>query len=129
MPTTSQFQSIFPIGNTDPLNLPVADVTQATAFYTDVLGFQMLDTHDGPPRSVTLQRDDVTLGLAENGGDPEQASCYISVRDVTGLQAEYKGKGLDVSDVGPTEYDGRPYEIFWAKDPDGICYCIGRQID
>jgi catechol 2,3-dioxygenase-like lactoylglutathione lyase family enzyme len=126
---SSLFQSIHPIGDTDPQNLPVADVTQATVFYTDVMGFQVVDTHDGPPKSVTLRRDDVTLSLAETGADPEQASCYISVRDVSGLQAEYKRKGLDVSGVGPLAYDGRQHEVFWAKDPDGLCYCLGRQID
>lgn len=118
--TTIRFQSVSPIGSTDPLNLPVADVQQAAAFYTTRMGFTRQ-----PPGAATLVRDDVTLAFAENGEDPEQASCYIAVSDVDALQAEYQNSGVNVTPVSETEYGSRRYRVFWAKDPDGICYCIG----
>ena len=129
MTTPSQLQSLSPIGETNPLQMPVADVAQAVAFYTEKLGFTASETREGPPKSVTLTRDSVTLGLAENGGDPEQASCYIAVDDLEGLQREYEEKDTHVSKIELMEHDGTQYQVFWLKDLDGICYCLGRQTE
>ena len=30
-------------------------------------------------KSAVLQRDDIRIGLAENGGDPEQEGCFFEV--------------------------------------------------
>jgi lactoylglutathione lyase len=129
MEATTRFESVSPIGDTDPLALPVADVERAIAYYTDVLGFTLSEQQNNAPKSALLFRDAVTLGFAENGGDPEQASCYIQVSGVAALHEEYQGKGVDVTPkVGEMEHGGKRYEVFWAKDPDGICYCIGRPI-
>jgi catechol 2,3-dioxygenase-like lactoylglutathione lyase family enzyme len=120
-----QFQSLHPIGDTDPMNLPVADLEQATLFYTQQMGFELRRTV-AEPASVILGRDAVEIGLAVNGLDPEQASCYIAVADVDQVFEEYRSKGLQVSaEVGPTEHGGRQYRVFFVRDPDGICYCIG----
>ena len=118
------FQSISPIGNTDPLDLPVADVHQAIAYYQDKLGFQVKSLEGG---AATLTRDDVTLRLAQNGGDPEQASCYIGVRDVETVHREFLSRGVGVSDtVSELEHEGTTYRVIWLRDPDGLCYCIGQ---
>lgn len=123
--TTVQFQSVSPIGSTDPLNLPVADAQKAIEFYTTSMGFTQPYTDNLETQPVRLVRDSVTLGFAENGGDPEQASCYLAVSDVGNLQAEYEDKGVNVTQVSEMEHEGKQYRVFWAKDPGGICYCIG----
>ncbi len=116
------FLSITPIGDTDPLDLPVADAAQAAEFYRDRLGFQVLELE---PTAATVVRDDVTLRLAQNGGDPEQASCYLGLSDVDAVQREYSAQGV-AGDVAEMEHGGVTYRVIWVRDPDGICYCLGQ---
>lgn len=124
MPTV-QFLSVGPIGDTDPRNLPVKDLEKAIAYYTDTLGFALRARAETPPLAI-IYRDAVEIGLAENGGDPEQASCYIGVTNVEAVYREWEQKGVDVSDsVKDMAHDGKVYRVFFAKDPDGLCYCIG----
>jgi len=124
MDTTASFLSVSPIGDTDPLDMPVADVHQAVIYYQDKLGFHVETLEPG---SATLTRDAVTLRLAQNGGDPEQASCYIGVRDVAAVHRELLDSGAGVSErVGDMEHDGKTYRVIWLRDPDGLCYCIGQ---
>ena len=124
MKSAAQFLSVAPIGDTDPGEMPVADVHQAIAFYQEKLGFHVDELESG---AATLTRDAVTLRLAQNGGDPEQASCYISVRDVDALHRELRDRGAGVSDqVSDMEHDGKTYRVLWLRDPDGLCYCMGQ---
>lgn len=118
------FLSIAPIGDTNPMDLPVADVHRAIAFYQDKLGFAVRSLDGG---AATLTRDAVTLRLAQNGGDPEQASCYLSVRDVDAVQREWQDRGAGASEnVTEMQHDGRTYRVIWLRDPDGLCYCVGQ---
>ena len=124
METATQFLSVSPIGDTDPLDLPVADIYRAIAYYQDKLGFHAETQEAG---AATLTRDAVTLRLAQNGGDPEQASCYIGVRDVEAVHRELLQSGAGISErVGDMEHDGITYRVIWLRDPDGLCYCIGQ---
>lgn len=117
------FQAIHPIGDTDPLDLPVADAAQAARYYQEALGFTVEDLADG---AVQLRRDAVTLRLAANGGDPEQASCYIAVDDPEAVRQEYAAQGVDISPaVTEMSHDGQTYRVIWVRDQDGICYCVG----
>ncbi len=118
----AMFLSVTPIGDTDPLDLPVADAARAAEFYRDRLGFQTLELE---PAAATVARDDVTLRLAQNGGDPEQASCYLGVSDIDAVQREYYGQGV-AGDIAEMEHDGTRYRVIWVRDPDGICYCVGQ---
>src|SRR5690348_15400166 len=61
----------------DALNLPVADVDGAIPFYQQTFGFRVVSQSDSPPRSAILARDQIQIGLAENGGDPTQEGCYF----------------------------------------------------
>ena len=118
----TKFMSVAPIGNTDPLELPVADAARAAAYYQSRLGFEVVDR---TPTAVTITRDAVTLRLVQNGGDPEQASCYVAVSDIDALHREYRARGIG-SEIGEMEYDGKTYRLLWVRDPDGICYCLGQ---
>jgi catechol-2,3-dioxygenase len=59
----------------DAMNLPVGNVEQAVPFYEKIMGFQVLERRNVPHRAAVLGRDDVRIGLAENGGDPTQEGC------------------------------------------------------
>ena len=121
------YKSVHPIGDTDPQNLPVADAAQAAAYYRDNLGFTPAAQSDTPARSITLRRDGVEIVLAENGGDPTQASCYIETSDVDAARAELEGKNLDISALRVDNYGGNTYRVFFVRAPDGLCYCLGQK--
>ncbi len=117
------FQSVSPIGDTDVNALPVKDVGPAMAYYTQVLGFEVV-SRDGDV--AVLRRGGATIGLRKNDADPEQASCYFSVGDVDALRAEYAAKHIEPSPVRVDEYGGKSYRVFFAKEPYGVCFCFGQ---
>ncbi len=90
------------------------------------MGFAVKSQHKTPYRSATLHRDNVRIGLSENGGDPEQASCYISVNDVKLAHKELRHFGVAVSEIRVDERERRKYQVCFVKDPDGLCYCLGQ---
>jgi lactoylglutathione lyase len=66
--------------------------------------------------------------LAVNGRDPEQASCWFSVGDVDALWREYEAKGIGPGIVDEQQYDGKPYRVFFAKEPYGVCFCFTQPL-
>ena len=113
----------------DKMNLPVADVKSATPFYEQVMGFSVVSAGDNPYKSVILARDDIQIGLAENGGDPSQEGCFFEVDNVEIAFAELKANGLDRDDPKfstETFEGGHSYKVFFVVAPDGLCYCIGE---
>lgn len=126
--THAQFLTVAPIGNSDPRAMPVPDAARAAAFYETNLGFTRTSQTDGPPRTIFLTRDSVEIGLTENGADPEQASCYIGVSDVDAAHQELAAKDLDISDAPfEMEHDGQNFRVFFVKDLDGLCWCLGKK--
>jgi lactoylglutathione lyase len=117
------FQSVHPIGDTDVNALPSKEFGPAIGYYTQVLGFRLVERQE---EKVILQRDNVQIGLAHNGNDPEQASCYFSVSDVEALYQELQEKGIEPSAVCLDEHEGKQYRIFFAKEPYGVCFCFGQ---
>ncbi len=89
------------------MQLPVKDVAAAVPFYETVLGFRVLSRSDTPHNSAVLARDEVQIGLVENGGDPTQDGCAFHVTDLASLFAEFNAKGLnkELSEFG-TESHG-----------------------
>ena len=63
----------------DNMSLPVRDLAAALPFYQTVLGFRLLSQSDTPHRSAVLARDQIQIGLSENGGDPTQDGCAFHV--------------------------------------------------
>jgi lactoylglutathione lyase len=115
------FKAVGPIGDTDTDALPVKEVGPAVGYYTQVLGFSLVARDR---TSAKLRRDDVQIGLAVNGRDPEQASCWFSVGDVDALWRELDAKGVEPGIIDVQEYDGKPYRVFFAKEPYGVCFCF-----
>src|SRR2546421_586929 len=122
----SVFKSVHPIGDTDPLNLPVANVDEAVRYYEKYMGFTVKSRSDTPCRAAVLSRDGIEIRLAENGGDPEQASCYISVSDVDRMFEELRDRGLDLSAIRTDNHNNQNYRVFFVRAPDGLCYCLGQ---
>jgi catechol 2,3-dioxygenase-like lactoylglutathione lyase family enzyme len=122
------YGSVSPIGDTDPMDMPVADVEKAIAWYESRMGFHLVSRRDGPAPSAVVERDGVQLGFAVNGGDPEQASCYLGVSDVQAAMADMEAKGVGVANHRIDEHGGEKREVFFVRDEDGICYCIGQRV-
>ncbi len=113
----------------DNLNLPVRDLATALPFYETVLGFRVRSRSDTPHKSAVLERDDVQIGLAENGGDPTQDGCAFHVRDLASLFAEFTANGLqkELSEFDVEQHDGAPWKVFYVVAPDGLCYWFGER--
>jgi len=65
----------------DALNLPVENVDAAIPYYENTFGFRVVSRQDEPHKSVILARDNIQIGLAENGGDPTQEGCFLRSRE------------------------------------------------
>lgn len=113
----------------DALNLPVEDINHAVSFYQNIMGFEVVSRSEVPHKSVILERDDVRIGLSENGGDPTQEGCFFEVDNVETAFAELKSNGLDREDPKfsvETFSGGFRYKVFFVIAPDGLCYCLGE---
>lgn len=124
MPQRAVFKGVYPIGATDTNALPVKEIGPAAGYYTHVLGFSKV-AKDGD--SLVLERDHARIGLAVNGLDPEQVSCYFEVSDVAALREELDARGIEPSAVTVQEHEGKRYRVFFAKEPYGVCFCFGQQ--
>jgi catechol 2,3-dioxygenase-like lactoylglutathione lyase family enzyme len=113
----------------DNMHLPVPDLSSALPFYETVLGFRVLSRNDTPYKSAVLARDQVQIGLAENGGDPTQDGCAFHVRNVEALFAEFKANGLqkELSKFDMETHDGIAWKVFYVVAPDGLCYWFGER--
>ncbi len=110
----------------DALNLPVADVASAVPYYERTFGFSVVARHESPHPRVILARDDVQMGLAENGGDPSQEGCFFEVDDVEAAYEELKDHGASPGDIAQQDAGGRPCRAFFVIAPDGLCYMIAQ---
>jgi hypothetical protein len=125
MPGSVFFKAVGPIGDTDTDALPVKEIGPAIGYYTQCLGFSLISKDR---TTAVLRRDDVQIGLSVNGRDPEQASCWFSVGDVDALWSEYNAQGIEPGIIDVQEYDGKPYRVFFAKEPYGVCFCFSHPL-
>jgi lactoylglutathione lyase len=111
----------------DALNLPVADVDAAIPFYQKTFGFSVMSRADTPQKSVVLARDDIRIGLAENGGDPAQEGCFFEVDDADTAFDEINGRTAAASDFRIDKFGDVSYRVFFVVAPDGLCYMVGER--
>jgi lactoylglutathione lyase len=113
----------------DNMNLPVQSLATALPFYETVLGFRVVSRGDSPRHSAVLTRDQVQIGLAENGGDPTQDGCAFHVKGLQSLFAEFKANGLqkELSEFDIEQHDGVAWKVFFVVAPDGLCYWFGER--
>jgi lactoylglutathione lyase len=122
------FKTAYPYAD-DKMSLPVQDLESAIPFYETVMGFRVLSRNDSPHRSAILARDDIQIGLAENGGDPTQEGCFFEVDDAEAAFSELKTNGLKQAEANfRTDQHGETsYKVFFVIAPDGLCYCLGER--
>jgi catechol 2,3-dioxygenase-like lactoylglutathione lyase family enzyme len=111
------------------MNLPVRNLEAALPFYETVLGFRVLSRRDAPHHAAVLGRDQVEIGLAENGGDSTQDGCAFHVMGLESLFAEFKANGLqkELSEFNTEKRDGIAWKVFYVVAPDGLCYWFGER--
>ena len=110
----------------DALNLPVADVDAAVPFYEKTFDFRLVSKSDEPHKRAILARDEIQIGLAENGGDPTQEGCFFEVDDVDAALAEIRSKHPNISEPGMQQVNGKTFKAFFVIAPDGLCYMIAQ---
>ena len=122
------FQTAHPYA-ADEMNLPVENLESAIPFYATVMGFRVVSRNDSPHKSAILSRDQIQIGLAENGGDPTQEGCFFEVDDAEAAFAELKSNGLnrEKADFRIDQYGDISYRVFFVVAPDGLCYCLGER--
>nr|WP_077923204.1 VOC family protein [Spirosoma sp. 209] len=113
----------------DKLNLPVQNLESALPFYETALGFRVVSRTDLPQKSALIVRDDLQIGLAENGGDPTQDGCFFEVDDVSAALAELKARGLtrELSGLSFQQHGDVSWQVFFVVAPDGLCYSYGQR--
>jgi len=114
----------------DNMNLPVPDLSAALPFYETVLGFKVVSRDDTPHKSALLERDQVQMKLAENGGDPSQDGCAFHVTGLEALFAEFKANGLqkELSEFNSENHGDASFRVFYVVAPDGLCYWFGERL-
>jgi catechol 2,3-dioxygenase-like lactoylglutathione lyase family enzyme len=107
----------------------VANVAAAIPFYEKFMGFRLLSENQTPYHSAVLGRDDIQIGLAENGGDPTQEGCFFEVDDVRAALSELRSTGLnkEFSEIGVEHHGSTVWNVFYLVAPDGLCYCFGQK--
>ncbi len=113
----------------DEMNLPVESIDAAIPFYEAVMGFRVVSRSDSPHKSAVLGRDEIKIGLAENGGDPTQEGCFFEVDNAEAAFAELRSNGLkkEEADFRIDQYGETSYKVFFVVAPDGLCYCLGER--
>jgi lactoylglutathione lyase len=113
----------------DAMNLPVRDLDASIPFYETVFGFRTVSQSHGSPRAAVLGRDDVQIGLAENGRDPGQDGCAFHVEGVDALHAAFAAAGLQngLGEIGAERHDDVEWRRFFVVAPDGLCYWFGER--
>jgi lactoylglutathione lyase len=114
----------------DKMNLPVANVDMAVPFYVEKMGFRLESRNDSPYKSAILSRDEIQIGLAENGGDPTQDGCFFAVDNVENAFSEFKSYGLEkeAANFDIHKHGETSWKVFFVVAPDGLCYCIGERL-
>ena len=113
----------------DRMNLPVKELDASVPFYETIMGFHIVSRKSEPYKTAILARDEIQIGLSENGGDPTQDGCFFEVDNVEQAFAELKSNGFkkenasfDIHKHGETSW-----KVFFVVAPDGLCYCIGER--
>jgi catechol 2,3-dioxygenase-like lactoylglutathione lyase family enzyme len=111
----------------DAMNLPVADVEAAIPYYEKTFGFQVVSRSEAPHRSVILSRDNIRIGLAENGGDSSQEGCFFEVDNLEAAFEEIKGGPPAEDSFRLDKIGNHSYRVFFQIAPDGLCYMLGQR--
>jgi catechol 2,3-dioxygenase-like lactoylglutathione lyase family enzyme len=113
----------------DKMNMPVESIDKALPFYQTMLGFHQVSRKEEPYSLAILQRGEMQIGLAENGGDPTQDGCFFEVDDLAAAYEEFKSNGLEkeLSAFSFQKHGDTNWQVFFVIAPDGLCFCFGER--
>ncbi len=111
--------------------LKSADYDRSKAFYTEKLGYTVVEEGGEPPQFGIFDRDTSVLFVnAWQGGPtpvPGAWDAYIHVADVAAVQDELAAAGVEITrPLEVTVYGMREFEI---QDPDGNVLCFGEDAE
>ena len=121
------FSAAFPFAD-DVLDLPVADLDLAVAYYGAAFGLKEVERREDPPR-VVMERDGVRLGFCVNGRDSTQEGAAIRVSDIGRAREELEARGIPTGNARVDVRDGKKLSVFFVVAPDGLCYYFNQPID
>ena len=116
--------------------VPVRDVRETVAFYTDVLGFEQRMLSDDATFATVIWGDAAAIHLIGPADDDalkataSNISIYLWVRGVDALYAQLAGKLADLPEGRVRKPFDQPYGMreFHVKDPDGCLLFFGEPI-
>lgn len=111
----------------DVLQLPVRDLDAALPYYETRFGFTVESRQQAPLKSAILVRDQVRIGLAENGGEPEEEGCFFEVDDVAAAFTEMTGQPAAAAKLRTSTFGDATFQVFFEVAPDGLCYMLGQR--
>ena len=117
------FKAAYPYQQ-DVLALPVSDISVASDWYSKHFDMVEVERKKKPIPTVILERDDVQIGFAVNGGDPTQEGAAILVDRIKEIRRTLEAKGVQVGDWQIDERDGQKLRVFFVVAPDGLCYYV-----
>lgn len=116
--------------------LAVRDLPGTVRFYVEKLGFNCCGLFGDPPVWAEVERDGVAVMLnapprARVEADVPRKSrdyqvYYFNADDVGALHAEYRSRGVGVSDLRVTTYGMKEFEV---RDPDDHWLWFGQPTD
>ncbi|UJB68890.1 VOC family protein [Acaryochloris sp. 'Moss Beach'] len=127
MSNQPKFEAAFPFQE-DVLALPVVDLDTTADWYAQAFDMVEVERKAQPNPTVILERDDVQIGFAINGGDASQEGAAIRVANIQGIKAELESKGVEIGNWRVDERDGKRFQVFFVVAPDGLCYCFNEPI-
>ena len=117
------FKAAYPYQQ-DVLALPVSDISVASDWYSKHFDMVEVERKKKPIPTVILERDDVQIGFAVNGGDPTQEGAAILVDRIKEIRRTLEAKGVQVGNWQIDERDGQKLRVFFVVAPDGLCYYV-----
>lgn len=116
--------------------LAVTDLPRTVRFYVEKLGFNCCAMFGNPPVWAELERNGVAIMFnapprAEVERDVPLKSkdyqiFYLNSDDLPALHAEFKSRGVPVTDTRVTIYQMKEFEV---RDPDGYWLWFGQETD
>lgn len=111
-----------------------ADIPASLAYYTEMLGFELLGTWHDPPVYAIVARDQHAIHFRcapPPTANPDKYSeelldAYVYVGDADALYAEYAGRGVEFTrKLANTPWNSREFVV---KDCDGRLLAFGANL-